>query len=167
MSSLKLPRKLLGWTLSPKDDKRAIEFAVCVPNCWCKCCAPSGICTSQPGDTNDASSSYSAGCSARRPYPLSSTAKDDLSLPQLTAVAPQQVFQQHTPCSEFEILWSFSNMFQCIIQRNNGLIYNSSELRNVFPGRTHLFRVKLFLTAKSTKFDHWQFQVLILSKNDF
>ena len=30
----------------------------------------------------------------------------------------------------------YQNMFQCIIQRHNGLIYNSAELKNVFPGRS-------------------------------
>ena len=34
------------------------------------------------------------------------------------------------------------NMFQCIIQHRNGLIYNAPELKHVFPGNNFMTVIK-------------------------
>ena len=55
------------------------------------------------------------------------------------------VFILNNPVSDF-------NMFQCIIQRHNGLIYNSAELKNVFPGRK-ISSPLMYIWHGDTKYD--------------
>ena len=48
-----------------------------------------------------------------------------------------------------------------------GLQITEKKISIIKSDSFKFFRVKLFLTDKSTKFDYWQFKALILSKNDF
>ena len=93
--------------------------------------------------------------SSGRARALQAEPLDEDQLPQKLLVSNHDRVEKHLLWTQFSATLAalLIKMFQCIIQRNNGLIYNSAELKNVFPGRQNSAPFSLYFGEKFDCFD--------------